>query len=194
MKILCLTLALVALSSMRSRGETESSWKGSSEITFAGTSTLHNWSGKVTARPFIAKVTVNAKGEPTHLTSKVEVTASKMDTADSDRDAKMRESMHVKEFPLITAEMDCAFNQIAVRGATPSELPFQLTLLGKRRAVIGQISHWALKEGVATFDLDFSLSLKACGIEVPTMMWVIKVGDTIRVHAEVKLARAGGSP
>jgi hypothetical protein len=114
-----------------------------------------------------------------------------MDTAKEARDENMRASMKAADFPLITATMDTAFEQVMKPGETaPSRLPFKLKLLTKEQQVNANITNWFLKENVATFDLDFDLSLKACGIEVPSVMHVIRVGDTIRLHAAVKLIRA----
>jgi hypothetical protein len=62
-------------------------------------------------------------------------------------------------------------------------------LLGKEHEVDAAIDNWVLKGNTATFDLDFELSLKKCGIEVPSVLLVIRVGDTIKVHATVKLVR-----
>jgi len=186
-----LLVICMASSARRSYAET-TKWNGASLIAFSGTSTLHNWSGTVKARPFTATVTVDVKGQPTHLASTVEVAAATMDTAEPDRDVKMRDSMQVKQFPLISGAMDADFNKIAVGQATPNALPFSLTLLGKKQEVRATISKWALKGDVATFDLDFDLSLKASGIQVPSMFLVVRVGDAIHVHAAVKLTRASG--
>ncbi|MDB6072765.1 MAG: hypothetical protein JWO89_405 [Verrucomicrobiaceae bacterium] len=38
--------------------------------------------------------------------------------------------------------------------------------------------------------LEFKLSLKDCGINVPSKLLIIRVGDTIKLHASVKLKRA----
>ncbi len=65
-----------------------------------------------------------------------------------------------------------------------------MTLLGKDQQVNAAISHWELKGDTATFDLDFDLSLKKCGIAVPSVLGIIRVGDTIKVHAPVKLVRS----
>ena len=166
------------------------SWNGTSEIRFDGTSTLHDWSGTVPVEPFTATVLMNDTGEPTALKAKVTVKAVKMDTKEPDRDKKMRTSMQVADFPLIVGTMDTAFDAVMKPGEkAPSRLPFALNILGKDQQVNAALSNWVLKGNTATFDLDFDLSLKKCGIEVPSVLLVVRVGDTIKVHASVKLVR-----
>jgi hypothetical protein len=166
-------------------------WRGTSEIQFDGTSTLHDWSGNVSAQPFTAIVTMDDAGNPTALKAQVAVKAANMDTHKPARDKTMQESMKVTDFPLIIGTMDTGFNKVMKPGEkAPSHLPFTLKILGKEQQVNGAISNWQHKGDTATFDLDFDLSLKKCGINVPAAMFVIRVGDTIKVHAVVKLVRS----
>jgi len=166
-----------------------SNWSGTSLISFDGTSTLHSWGGKVTAKPFVTAVTTDAAGNPTRVEATVKVEVAKMDTAEADRDEKMRESMQAAAHPLIIGVIDTPFSAIRQGDATPSTLPLKLTLLGKTQTIIGKISNWQHRGDKATFDLDFDLSLKKSGIKVPTILLFIKVGDTIKVHAAVSLKR-----
>lgn len=184
----CVVAALLAFGNLLFAEPTQ--WSGSSEIRFDGTSTLHDWSGTVPVDPFTATVLMNDAGEPTALKAAVTVKAVKMDTKEPDRDKKMRTSMKVADFPLIVGTMDTAFDQVRKPGEKePSRLPFALNILGKQQQVDAEISNWVLKGNTATFDLDFDLSLKKCGIEVPSVLLVVRVGDTIKVHASVKLVR-----
>ena len=188
---LLIALAMLLSGSTLAAGATPTRWTGTSEIKFAGTSTLHSWSGTVSAQPFTALVTMEEDGNPSALKAKVTVKAIDMDTAKPDRDKNMRASMKVADFPLITGAMDTTFDKVMKTGEkAPSHLPFKLTLLGKEHQVDAAITKWVLKGDTATFDLDFDLSLKKCGITVPSVLGVIRVGDTIKVHAPVKLVRS----
>lgn len=180
----------VLLLSGASLADAPTSWRGTSEIRFDGTSTLHDWSGTVPVDSFTAIVDMDEKGNPTALKARVVVKAVKMDTKEEGRDKNMRECMKVADFPLITGTMDTAFDRIMKPGGgAPSQLPFKLNLIGKEHQVNAAISKWTLKGNTATFDLDFELSLKKCGIKVPSVLFVVRVGDTIKVHASVKLVR-----
>jgi hypothetical protein len=114
-----------------------------------------------------------------------------MDTDKKKRDDNMHADMKVTKFPLIIGEMDTSFAKIMPNGKSPTKLPFTLTIMGKQHTVVGSITDWSLKGNTATFDLDFALSLKKCDIEVPSVLLFINVGDTITLHAPVKLVRRG---
>jgi hypothetical protein len=64
-----------------------------------------------------------------------------------------------------------------------------LTLLGKPQNITGTISNWQLKGGKASFDLEFPVSMKASGISVPSVLFIIRVGDAITVRAHVTLTQ-----
>ncbi len=188
MKTFAYTLALLAFVMQTARAE---AWKGNAEIQFNGTSTLHDWAGKVKAEPFAAHLTRDAAGKPEHLTAKVEVKVTGMDTAEPKRDENMRKAMKAASFPLVTGTIDAPFSEImSPQSHQPAILPLTLELLGRKHQVKARISQWSEKDKTASFDLDFSLSLKECGIEVPSMLLVVRVGDTIKLHASVKLVRS----
>lgn len=162
-------------------------WNGSAAITFDGTSTLHDWGGKVSAQPFKADVTMSG-GKPQRIVSTVTVKAVEMDTQEAKRDENMRKAMKVTDHPLIVGKIDAKFSEVAEAGA-PTKLPIELNLLGKPQNVTGTISNWKLSGNKATFDLAFPVSMKASGISVPTVLLFIKVGDGIQVRASVTLTK-----
>jgi polyisoprenoid-binding protein YceI len=168
-------------------------WDGTAAIAFAGTSTLHNWDGKVSAEPFMATIVTGDDGRPKTLSATVKVKAAGMDTDNDKRDATMHKSMKVADHPLIEGKFqDVSFASIMPDGKVPSKLPFALTLLGKKHDVVATVSGWKLNEDTATFDVSFSLSLKQCTIDVPAAMLVVRAGDTVKVKASVKLVREKG--
>jgi len=185
--VLCLTLATSF--SAASEPAATAVWSGTAGISFSGTSTLHDWSGTVRARPFTLQVTSGPDGRPLHLRSQVTVDAAKMDTADKRRDAVMHRCMRVTEHPLIEAVIDVPAEDVASDGKTPTRLPLKLQLMGKPHAMVADIRNWRLSGDKAEFDLHCDLSLKEAGIVIPSVLWVIRVGDTIRLHAAVQLTR-----
>ena len=186
MKLSLLVLLGLACSAF---SETTQGWSGEADITFDGTSTLHAWGGKVSAKPYATEVTLDAAGKPVRIKAEVTVEAVKMDTDEVKRDENMRKAMKVTDYPLIRASIDVAADKIAADGKTPTQLPMTLTLLGKPQQVLATITNWKLTGGKATFDLDFPVSMKASGISVPTVLLFIKVGDSIKVHASVTLTQ-----
>lgn len=189
---LCISLILPLIcGSATALAETTTGWSGAGKISFSGTSTLHSWSGKVPADPFTAQVIMADTGTPKTLSATVTVKAKDMNTAEPERDEKMRSSMKVTSYPLITGSfVNVPFASIMPDGRTPAQLPFKLEIMGKKQDVQGTISNWKLKGNTATFDLDFELSLKKCGISVPSVLLVVRVGDAIKVRATVTLVRA----
>lgn len=162
-------------------------WAGSAQIQFSGTSTLHDWSGDVTAEPFKAEVAMSG-GTPKRITSTVTVKAAGMDTHEPKRDANMLKAMKADTHPLIIGKIDADFGTVAADGV-PKTLPIELKLLGVPQKVTGTISNWKLNGSKATFDLDFTASMKASGISVPAVLVFIRVGDGVKVHAAVKLEK-----
>lgn len=170
--------------------EVAENWAGTAEMAFSGTSTLHAWKGRVAASPFDAAVTRDANGNLVHVKAKVEVEARKMDTAEPKRDENMHRVMKVNDHPLVTGTIEAPAAQIIGAGGVPLTLPLKLRILGKEQGLTGVISNWKLSANEASFDLDFSLSLKTCGIEVPPVAFFIRVGDAVNMHASVKLKRS----
>jgi hypothetical protein len=169
---------------------TTTAWQGAATIKFEGTSTLHAWSGTVDAQPFLTTVSMGDSSQPSALKARVEVHAADMDTKEPKRDENMRKAMRVVDYPLVVGDFDASFASLSPDGSmAPQKLPFQISILGKKQKVEGVVSNWKQKEGKASFDVDFDLSLKACGIQVPSVMLVIRVGDTVKVHVNVTLTK-----
>ena len=179
---------VLLLESKTHAGETQA-WQGRADITFSGTSTLHDWSGKVAAQPFLTRVSTDSGGRPVRVQSSVKIEVAGMDTAEPRRDENMRKAMKTSEHPLITAEIDVPADKIASDLRTPTQLPMTLTLLGNPLKVIGSVSSFKQQDGRITFDMDFPISMKAGGISVPSALYFIRVGDVVKIHASVTLTQ-----
>ncbi|MBV6501702.1 MAG: hypothetical protein CJBNEKGG_04220 [Prosthecobacter sp.] len=179
---------VLPLQSSSLAGEVQA-WKGRADITFSGTSTLHDWSGRVAAQPFITRVTTDSGGRPARVQSSVKIEAAGMDTDEPRRDENMHKAMKAAEHPLITAEIDVPAGRIASDLKTPTQLPMTLTLLGRPLQVTAVVSSFKQQDGGITFDLDFPLSMKAGGISVPSVLYFIRVGDVVKIHASVTLTQ-----
>jgi hypothetical protein len=187
MKTPLITFGLLLLGSIALQAGSAQTWTGQADITFAGTSTLHDWAGKVAAQPFTTTVTLDDAGRPARVQATVTVAAEKMDTAEPKRDVNMRKAMKTVDHPLITATIDVPAQKIAPDLKTPAQLPMTLLLLGKPQTVLATISRYQRKDGKVTFELDFPVSMKASGISVPSVLLFIRVGDAVKVHASVTL-------
>ncbi len=182
-----LFLVLALLGGRGVKADTAQKWSGTADITFAGSSTLHDWAGKVAAKPFTTTVTLDEAGKPRRVQATVTVEAAQMDTAEPKRDENMRKAVKAADYPLISAVIDASADSIASDSKTPALLPMTLTLLGKSQKITGAISHYQKQEDKVTFDLDFPVSMKASGISVPSVLLFIRVGDEVKIHATVTL-------
>ncbi|MES2598200.1 MAG: YceI family protein [Verrucomicrobiota bacterium] len=185
-----LFLLLALLCRQEVKADTAQKWSGTAEITFSGTSTLHDWAGKVSAKPFTTTVSLDEAGKPTRVQATVAVAAAQMDTAEPKRDENMRKAMKAVDYPLISAVIDASAGSIASDSKTPALLPMTLTLLGKSQKITGVVSRYQRQEGKVTFDLDFPVSMKASDISVPSVLLFIRVGDVVKVHATVTLQKS----
>ena len=50
-----------------------------------------------------------------------------------------------------------------------------------------QVTQFKTTAEKTTFTLDFAVSLKSFGLKPPSVMGIIRVGDTVRLQAEVTL-------
>ena len=178
----------------------QSRWQGTCDITFTGTSTLHRWSGKVAAEPFGVLITDAGDLSKMTVATEARVMASKMDTENEKRDAKMHESMDITSYPEIKVFVNlpeglkASTKPVVENGKLrPTEIPFTMNLKGKVQNLIGKVTSWKYDGSVATFSVAFPLSLKASGIKVPSVLGVVRVGDRIDVKADVKLVAPGVS-
>jgi polyisoprenoid-binding protein YceI len=183
--LLLLLFALLGQAAMRA--DTTQNWAGSADITFSGTSTLHDWAGKVAAQPFTTSVTLSDSGQLKRVKAEVTVKAAQMDTAEPKRDDNMRKAMKAGDYPLIRAVIDASADSIVNVPNTPAFLPMTLTLLGRPQKITGVISHYQKQKDKVTFDLDFPVSMKNSGISVPSVLLFIRVGDEVKIRATVTL-------
>lgn len=170
-------------------------WAGSCDITFSGDSTLHDFTGKVSAEPFTV-VTENLD-DPDRATasSTVIVKVSKMDTDNEKRDAKMMEVMDAANHPAIKVDVDnlkaAETNPIMEGGSPrPTVIPFTLQLKGRQHQMNAKVVGWKFSENAIQCEVAFPVSLKAAGIKPPNVLGVVKVADVIEVTAKLTLKRS----
>ena len=75
-------------------------------------------------------------------------------------------------------------------GKLPAAVRLELVVLGQARVVEARATNWAVAADRVSVDLDFPVSLDAWGIERPSFLMFIRVGDEVRVRVRVELTRA----
>jgi hypothetical protein len=174
-------------SAIAARAET---WVGSSDVTFKGYSTLHDFVGKVDTVPLKVTVTQGKEGNRSvTATSNVEV--KKMTTKDYDRDKNMRTMFNAAKFQLIKVSVAPTEERtLKPRPGTPGSMPVTLTIAGISGTANATVTNLVEAPDNISFDLAFPLSLKTFKLNPPkTMAGLIKVKDNVDVTAHVKLVK-----
>ena len=185
--------------------KTNQTWQGQAKIRFFGTSTLHHFSGNVACETFTWK-TMNDpnRGEPV-IRADIDLLVQNMDTDNKGRNKNMYQMFQIKKYPRIHGTIQDAnlaeFKPVLKatnsdqppqdaeggRGR-PGTLPFLLTIRDKQQEVVCKVSHMQTGPKDITFTLDFEVSLKAFGLKPPSVLGVIRVGDRVRLQADVTLS------
>lgn len=161
-------------------------WSGSASATYSASSTLHDWNGVAKASAFRAEVELKEE-TPSRLRTRIEFPVKGIGSENEKRDANMLVVMKADEHPLVVGEFDAALPKGFLEGGE-AELPVRVSLLGRPRQVACKASNWRLVDGEASFDVEFPISLKEAGIEIPTVMLFIRVADQVTVRTHVTLA------
>lgn len=148
---------------------------GTATITFYGTSTLHDFSGMVPAQPFVLTLASN------RWSAEAKVLTKEMSTANAKRDLKMWDMFAATKFPNIQGQVTDAPR--AVSGETNATLHLRIRKTEHDLPV--EISQWTEGAGGVRFHARWDVSLKAYGLKPPSVLGLIRVGDRVRVEADV---------
>ncbi len=151
------------------------SWPAEAVIQFAGTSTLHDFGGKLAAQPFILVIS-NGTWFAT-----ADVLAGEMKTGSDGRDRKMREMMRAPAHPQIRGSV------------APTPLPttnllatvIKLKICDTERDLPARVTGWQETPERIQFHADWELSLEEYGLKPPSVLGVIRVGDRVKLSADV---------
>ncbi|MCB1229516.1 MAG: YceI family protein [Verrucomicrobiae bacterium] len=169
-------------------------WDGTCDVTFKGDSTLHDFEGTVTTKPFT--VTISGIDQPATaaVSSKITAEAKKMDTDNDKRDEKMYETLEVGTYPEIEVEVTnlkaAETKPVSENGfPRPTIIPFVLKLKGKEHHLTGKVTDWKHDADTIDCTVAFVVSLKAADIKPPSVLGLVKVKDEIDVAAHLKLSK-----
>ncbi|MGE5663505.1 MAG: YceI family protein [Deltaproteobacteria bacterium] len=174
-------------------------WNGTCDNRFRGSSTLHDFTGKVRCQPFSVGLENAADGKTGIRATEVAVLVGEMDTDNGSRDRQMRQMLRSDRFPRIRG----AFRNIdpdRIRGELRRgpeagiPLDFTLTIRDVERPVHAIAGNFREAGSTVTFDVDYSLSLKEYGLVPPKALFgLFKVDDKITVKTAVRLEAAGAN-
>ena len=172
-------------------------WSGTCEVRFRGTSTLHDFTGKVRCQPFRLGVATAGGGRTIVPAAEVAVLAREMDTGNGTRDRQMRETLQSDGFPRIRANfgpIDPESIRQELRTAPQARVPldFTLTIRDVGRPVHAFAGHFRETGAEVSFEVDFTVSLKDFRLPPPRALFgLVRVGDSVHVTAAVRLETSG---
>jgi polyisoprenoid-binding protein YceI len=146
-------------------------------IRFHGSSTLHDFTGTVGTQP----ISFGRTGD--RWSAQGAVNVPEMSTAHAKRDQEMQAMFGAASFPTITASVSNA--PVPVTGST--NVLMQLRIRDKELPVQVQISDWRDTGSNLQFRATASVSLKQFGLKPPSVLGIIRVGDTVRLEADVQI-------
>ena len=150
---------------------------GEAQIQFAGTSTLHDFSGQLPAQPFSLLLSNGT------WSASADVLAGQMTTANPKRDRNMHRMFATNDFPKIHGTVVAA----PIPGGSTTNLNITLTLKIRNTSkdLPATISGWTETADAVKFHAEWELSLKNYDLKPPSVIGVIRVGDRVQLQADV---------
>ncbi|MDF7799368.1 YceI family protein [Pontiellaceae bacterium B1224] len=151
-------------------------------IQFKGNSTLHDFEGLVKTQPFTATFFDETPNGPVLVSAKASFTVLEMSTDHGKRDKNMRKMLDQKQFPIITGTLTNA--ELPTFG-TNSTANLHLRIRDIEQEVPVTLSEWERAGNLGTFRMTFPISLKAFDLKAPSVLGLIRVGDTVEIDCSV---------
>lgn len=174
-----LTVASLSLLLSTARaGEIEAT----ASIIFRGTSTLHAFEGTVATAPFTATFSEDKETGQLRISATATVTVADMTTHNGKRDKNMFKMLDSEKYSLITGVLANAL--LPVKGS--GEAMLHLKIHGVEQDVAATLSDVKRNGDQASCLMTFPVSLAAFNLKAPTVMGLIRVGDTVIVECTLK--------
>jgi hypothetical protein len=158
-------------------------WTGAADVKFKGYSTLHDFTGTVSA-PLKVSVSGEKGARTVSATSDVEV--KRMSTKDDARDKNMMLMFNAAKFALLKVNV-ANTDESALKKGT---MPVALTIAGRGGKVAAAVTNISESASAVSFDLAFPVSLTAFKLDPPKAIGgLVKVKDTVDVTAHVTLTK-----
>jgi polyisoprenoid-binding protein YceI len=151
-------------------------------IVFKGTSTLHDFEGSVSTRPFTAFFSADPATGQLRVTATAALNVSEMNTDNKQRDKNMMKLLEQKNFSTISATLQEA--TIPTTGTNQAVLRVKIRDIEQN--VTATLSEWKRDGNHASCKMTFQVSLTAFGLKPPSIMGVIRVGDTVNIECTIE--------
>lgn len=159
-------------------------WPAEAIIRFNGTSTLHDFGGVLAAQPFVFTMISNT------WSAEADVLAAQMNTASEGRDRNMHKMFDTNSYPRLHGSVSNA--PVPVAGGTNITLGFQIR--NQKLELPVRVENWTETAERIEFHAGWEVSLKQYGLKPPSVLGVIRVGDKVRVEADVSVDKTKPAP
>lgn len=166
--------------------------RGTCRLRFLGESTLHDFTGSVRCLPFMAELVKNPDGGEVIPVVEVDVPVDEMDTGNGSRDERMREMFQGDRFPRIHGtvkdiDVDRIRKEGEKEGGGTVSFDLDLRIRDVERTVRASVTNLREDGDRVGFDVEFPVSLGEFGLEAPSFLGIIRVGDKVTVTGNVLL-------
>lgn len=151
--------------------------------TFDGTSTLHDFTGSGTSAPAKANWTRLEKGGGLLTAEGITFDVKSLTTDHKKRDKKMMKMFDPSTHPRITGDVKDL--KLVKDGAGKQNITLHIN--GKTLTVPVTITTFQTEGDAISFSCSFSLSLKEAGLKRPSVLGLIRVGDTVALKVDATL-------
>jgi hypothetical protein len=166
--------------------------RGTCDVRFLGTSTLHDFHGTGKCAEFAAPLERSAGSASVLRLVKLDVPVGTMDTENDSRDKEMRKMFQADRHPVIHAlardiDTDAVRRRMKEDAAGKAALDVILEIRGVERKVAAAASGLKEEGNRVSFDVEFPVSLKDFGLKPPSVLGLIRVGDRVTVKASFRV-------
>ncbi|WP_372806909.1 hypothetical protein [Pontiella sp.] len=154
---------------------------GKANIRFKGTSTLHDFEGTVPARPFSATVAAGATNGQMVVCASTVLRVDAMTTEHKKRDKNMLNMLDQSNYAEISGSLTNA--PISLTEKTAATLHLKIRDVEQQVPVV--LSDWTREGDLMSGLMSFPVSLKTFKLQAPTVMGIIRVGDTVDVECTI---------
>src|SRR4030095_107004 len=177
----CAAMALGRASAGDAGGDSVQRYPATAVIRFAGTSTLHDFGGELPAQPFVL---ILSNGT---WSASAGVLSAQMATASEGRDRNMHRMLATNDYPEIHGTV---VNAPIPDGKTHgTNAILQLKIREQIRALPVAIQYWQETRENIRFHAVWQVSLKQYGLKAPSVAGIVRVGDRVKIDADVVAMR-----
>jgi len=164
--------------------------EGTCSLRFLATSTLHDVSGTGRCLPFTAEMASGISGKTMIPEVNLEVPVEGMDTHNDARNGQMRKMFDSDRYPKIRGtirkvDVKEVRDAVAKDGEAVIDLYLRIRDIERRIPVV--VTDLQQEGDRVRFAVEFSLSLANFGLEPPSLLFFIRVGDKVIVKGNFEL-------